>query len=125
MRASPRWYGLFGGLLALLGIGVLTVFRASGGTAVQAGLFTLAGVFTALVGFDNPVRERVGWNRLVGAGYVLLGVSLPVGAVSSDASGAVYWVLLVATTVGGGSLALIGFDFARGGRWFDVPDSLD
>ncbi|MEE6211301.1 hypothetical protein U3A55_14230 [Salarchaeum sp. III] len=119
MQWPARWYAVVGGLLAVAGVGLLVAFTPSGLGVLQPLALAVAGVLMVLVGVQNPVRDAVGWHRLVGIADIVLAGSLVLGSLLSDPVNA--WYVGV-TLAGGGSLALIGLDYIRGGHWFNVPE---
>jgi Na+/H+ antiporter NhaD/arsenite permease-like protein len=73
----------------------------------QAVALVAAGVLHALSGIGSRVRERVGPHRLLGAGNILLGVSLAVSGLGDTGAGAEL-AYAAATVLGGASLAFVG-----------------
>ncbi|GAA0653559.1 hypothetical protein [Salarchaeum japonicum] len=117
MQWPARWFAVVGGVLAVAGVGLLVAFTPSGIAALQPLALALAGVLMVLVGVPNPVRDAVGWHRLVGLADIALGATLVLGSLLSDPVN--LWYVAI-SAIGGGSLALIGFDYIRGGHWFDI-----
>ncbi|MFC4550198.1 MULTISPECIES: hypothetical protein [Halorussus] len=128
---NRRWH-FRGGVVLLLATAALVVVLGDGPVVekfghaglpqvAQLSAMVAAGGLYVLGGSENSVSERAGWYRLVGLGDVLLGLSLPLGAVGggfggSNASAAV----LVAMTGGGFSIAFVGVDRMRGGRHGEI-----
>ena len=110
-----RLCGALGAGLLLLVVAVValvaTPLTRVPATATQVALLGVAGLLDLVAAFENPVTARVDWFRLGGVANVALGVALPVGLLGWG-GGAGGTLLLVATTVGGCSLAAMGVDLA-------------
>ncbi len=123
MSLRYRAQGVLGGFLLF---SVLALLALAGppthvdASAVQLLLVGLSGVLMLLTGFDNPLRERVGGLELTGVADILLGISLPLSEVDNALNGE--YVFFVVLLFGGLFLALIGADYIRGGKWFNVAE---
>ena len=125
MRRLYRFQALLGALLLALVAGLFVVTGVPGHLdvlAFQAVLVGRAGVLLVLAGVRNPLRSRVGPDRLAGVGIAMLGAALPLGVVWYANSAGDY---LLGGTIALGALALVlvGVDYVRGGEWFDVASS--
>jgi hypothetical protein len=118
--------GLF--LLATPAVLVLAFGTGSLGSpanAVQLGALTLAGVLVLGAGLRpayTVAGRTVRWNVCYGVGTAVLGVGLAVGLGLGRPAGTEGPLLAVAAVGGGLSLVFIGYDFARGGEHFRVPE---
>jgi len=112
---NRRRCGLLGGGLVLLAVAVAAVLGrallAAPLVLAQVGFLGVAGALDLVAAFENPLTARVDWIRLGGLANVALGLALPVGALDWGLkSGAEGMFLLVATALGGLTLAAIGAD---------------
>ena len=128
---NRRWH-FRGGVVLLLATVALIVVLGDGPVVAKLGHVELpqiaqlsamvgAGGLYVLGGSENSVTESAGWYRLVGLGDVLLGLSLPLGAVGGGFGGSnASTAVLVAMTGGGFSLVFVGVDRMRGGRHAEI-----
>jgi hypothetical protein len=105
-----------GGALAFLGDDAL----ANPVFLVQVTLLGLAGVCDIVAATDTVLTDRVAWYQWSGLGNVLLGISLPLGMVTSGID-----VFLLVVAVGGLSLAAMGVDMAVFHGRYTRGDRLD
>jgi hypothetical protein len=94
-------------------------------TVVQLGALAVAGLLVLAAGLRESYAvggRTVRWNVLYGLGTATLGVGLAAGLGVDRPAGGEGLLFAVAAVGGGLSLAFIGYDFARGGRHFRVPD---
>ncbi|MGB9986434.1 hypothetical protein [Salarchaeum japonicum] len=118
MQWPARWYAVLGGVLTAASVGLLVALTPSGIGLLQLLALASGGVLMILVGVENPVRDAVGWHRLAGLADIVFAATVVLGSLLTHPVNP--WYVGVAL-VGGGSLALIGIDYLRGGHWFDIP----
>ena len=128
----PRLLQAMGAFLLAIPVVVTAAFGTGGlrspGTAVQMGAIVLSGLLFLAAGLRESYAfggHTVRWNVCYGVGTAILGVGLAVGIVSGQAAGPGGTLLAVAAVGGGLTLVFIGYDFARGGRHFRVPERSD
>lgn len=112
MALPTRRFGYLGAFLLVLTVLFVAVFGApslAGTSGARLVAFALAGALEVLGGFANPLQERVGAIRLVGAGHVLLAVAMLVAA-AAEPSLAFRAVFVLSGLVVGG----IGVDYLLG-----------
>lgn len=124
---NRRWLLGFGALLVAASVGVVLV---AGGVPPDADVgavltvlgLSLTGLCFVLAGLRRP--PGMAWYRYAGAGIVLVGLAQTVRIATSLAAGDVgdgaRLVGGVAGIVGGLVLVVIGLDWFRGGRHFDL-----
>jgi hypothetical protein len=128
----PRFLQALGVFLLAVPV-VLVVAFGTGGLrspayAVQFASMALAGSLVLAGGLRASYTlggRTVRWNICYGVGTAILGVGLAVGIAGSRPAGTGGVLLAVAAVGGGLSLVFIGYDVARGGRHFRVPDRSD
>ncbi|WP_246983011.1 hypothetical protein [Halorientalis marina] len=123
MRRLLFVFGLF--LLAIPAALVASFGIPAPRTAVQIALLAVAGGFVVAGALRDEVKvagATVPWYTLVGTAYVLVGLGLRPGAAAALDGGAATpeTAARIAAALGGLVLCFIGYDFARGGKHFDV-----
>ncbi|WP_135852088.1 hypothetical protein [Halorussus salinus] len=125
-EARRSWFVVFGGLLGLLVLLVLpAAFRGdvpADPTAITTfGLLFGASILYLLGGLGRSVGGFE-WNKHVGLGNVCMGLQMVVRALAEfvGASGDIALVAALGSGLGGLTLAYMGLDWFRGGRYFDL-----
>lgn len=121
-----RWFSVFGGLLlaaaavaaALLGRTVLETPTLAVGIAT----WSAVGILSVLGGLRESVAG-IRWYRFVGSSDVLIGlwmIGYGLMAYLDGSTDRALHLTAVAMAVGGLTLTLIGLEWFRGGRQFDI-----
>lgn len=128
----PRFLQVTGVFLLAIPVVLTAAFGSVGlhslATAVQMGSIVVAGLLLLAAGLRDSYAlggRTIRWNVLYGVGTAILGVGLAVGIGVDRPAGAEGTLLAVAAVGGGLSLVFVGYDFARGGKHFRVPDRSD
>ncbi|WP_435076121.1 hypothetical protein [Halococcus sp. AFM35] len=123
-----RWFLVLGVYLIAANLWLLNTLNSPIFEEPMAVVTNVAFLFAGLLFVLGGISENLGnlgWYRFVGLANLIMGVGfaatylLPIANRTSTYEDAGMF-LAICAVVGGASLAFIGFDWVRGGRYFDL-----
>lgn len=124
-----RWFLILGIILVVSQTAILAAFGIppvfESGPAATVVIIAFAGIFFMLGGSGRQFWG-VEWHQFMGAGQILIGLSLatsillPILNGTSAYESGIRPFLAVAAAIGGALVMFMGFDWIRGGRHFDL-----